>query len=141
MDTLVSEPSRLDGRERFHGRAEGGLERSGGVLAHGRRNERRDGDSSELPRAPDDLVGGRLGGEVPVHGDDLDLVRIATDVVTVAAEDVDLLRNHVGPPKKLQASAYRATRRSVFFSPPPPIRMRGRGLLAGIGLQSVSASW
>jgi hypothetical protein len=30
------------------------------------------------------------------------------------------------PPNTLQASAYLATSRSVFFSPPPPIMIFGR---------------
>ena len=33
----------------------------------------------------------------------------------------------VGPPKTFAASAYWATRRSVFFSPPPPTMIGGRG--------------
>ena len=44
-------------------------------------------------------------------------------------------------PKTLHASAYRATSRSVFFSPPPPIMIGGRGRLSGGGMHSVSASW
>ena len=44
-----------------------------------------------------------------------------------------------GPPKMLHASAYCATSRNVFRSPLPPIMIRGRGELAGIGLHNVSS--
>ena len=40
----------------------------------------------------------------------------------------------------LHASAYWATIRRVLRSPEPPIMIRGRGLLTGIGLHSVSSS-
>src|SRR6201996_4551988 len=36
-------------------------------------------------------------------------------------------------PKRLQASAYFATSRRVFFSPPPPMRIGGRGDCSGWG--------
>lgn len=43
--------------------------------------------------------------------------------------------------KTLQASAYFATRRSVFRSPPPPTMIGGCGCRSGCGELIVSASW
>ena len=60
-------------------------------------------------------------------------------------EDVELGLDAVraraaAPANRLHASAYRATSRSVFFSPQPPIMIGGCGRVSGCGELSVSAS-
>ena len=58
--------------------------------------------------------------------------RVATDGAAVLVEDRELAFSSSNPrSKRLQASAYLATSRSVFCSPVPPIRMGGRGVWMG----------
>ena len=61
-----------------------------------------------------------------------DRLQVALGVANIYSRD---------PTMMLHTSAYFATRRNVLRSPDPPIRIRGRGWLTGIGLQIVSASW
>src|SRR3954451_18696349 len=81
------EPSRGDRGEIVHDRAEGGFERSGRVVADGGGPQRRHVDRGQMAGPVDDLGRSRPLGEIPEHGRDLYLVRVATDGVAVAAED------------------------------------------------------
>ena len=73
----------------------------------------------------------------------LDRVVVASERVAVAAQHVELVREHSrrSGTMRLQASAYWATIRRVFCSPLPPITIGGRGDCTGGGTQIVSASW
>jgi hypothetical protein len=61
----------------------------------------------------------------------------------VPLEDVEFVADEVQTfvGEMLQASPYFATRRSVFCSPVPPIRIRGCGRERDWGEFNVSASW
>ena len=63
----------------------------------------------------------------------LDLGGIAADRRAVLARIAYLRGSASGAPKTLHASAYWATRRSVFRSPPPPIMIGGRGRVIACG--------
>ena len=62
-------------------------------------------------------------------------------VATQHIRSTSSLRPSSGESKMLHASAYRATSRSVFFSPAPPMRMGGCGLLTACGEFSVRSRW
>ena len=58
------------------------------------------------------------------------------------SRSTSILRRSVAPPAfTLHASAYFATSRRVFFSPPPPTMIVGRGRDTFVGTFIVSASW
>ena len=81
-----------------------------------------------------------VAGDVdPVQAGLLDLLVWAVFGFAVPSQHVELVPQHfvAHPAKKLQASAYFATKRSVFCSPPPPIRMGGWGLVIAWGELSV----
>ena len=66
---------------------------------------------------------------------------VAPDVAAMTPEHAELVPDRAGATNanRLQASAYLATSRSVFFSPMPPIMIGGCGGLKTCGLFSVSA--
>ena len=68
-----------------------------------------------------------------LQGAALDLVGVTSDGLAVLAQDLVLVMDAHGPPKTLHASAYCATSRRVFFSPPPPTMIGTRGRLIDCG--------
>jgi len=84
--------------------------------------------------------GSRRADDLTRHRGDLDLGGVATTSSQWRRSTSSLCATSSGPPKRLQASAYCATRRSVFRSPLPPIMIRGCGVLTGSGRHSVASS-
>ena len=100
----------------------------------------------ELAEPVDDLL--RALAVAAVDRDPDRLERRALDLVGVAPDRLAVARagprtcggSSPGPPNTLVASAYCATRRSVFCSPPPPIMIGGRGRLIACGRVQQPAS-
>ena len=103
-----------------------------------------DADVREGAHLLDEGRGVPADGTVVEHGPPDLVVRTALPRTPVT-QDGQLVGDLVGPApaaaNTLQASAYLATSRSVFLSPPPPTMIGGRGGCRGCGELSVSASW
>ena len=122
-----SERRGFDRSDAFDRGAERGLQPTGGIGTHRAGDQRRHTHCGQGLGAAHEVVGGRVGGSRGITA----VTSISFGSRPSASQwrrsTSTLCATSSGPPKMLHASAYCATRRSVFRSPLPPIMIRGRG--------------